>query len=258
MPLRPALVLLALALAGPAADAQTVGRIEGRQATPGGGYYVNARAGEPTTRVYVWGGVRNPGVYEVGAGFDLQGVLTLAGLSVESEQDPGDPQVYVRVYRPSEGRVLYDAPVARFVLEPGAHPALVEGDVLTVGVEPAARVDVWGAVERPGLYEVGPEVDAQGILSLAGGPLLPTLFNNDRREVTIRYVRPGSAAPLFEGPLDAFTRERTALPDPQDGDVIEVAVRQRSGFTFRDVITITGGVAGIASAVVIAITQLNN
>ena len=255
MPVRPALALLALALAGPAVDAQTVGRVEGRQATPGG-YYVNARAGEPTTRVYVWGGVRNPGVYEVGAGFDVQGVLTLAGLAVESEQDPGDPEVYVRVYRPSEGRALYNAPVSRFVVEPEAHPALVEGDVLTVGVEPAARVDVWGAVQRPGLYEVGPEVDAQAVLSLAGGPLLPPLFNNDSREVTVRYVRPGEGAPLFEGPLDAFTRGRTALPAPRDGDVLEVAVRQRSGLTFRDVIGIAGGVAGVVSAVVIIATQL--
>lgn len=257
MPLRPALtaLVLAAALAGPPAIAQTIGRVEGRESTAGG-YYVNARPGEPTTRVYVWGGVRNPGVYEVGSGFDVQGVLSLAGLSVEAEQEPGDPEVYVRVYRPSEGRLLYNAPVSQFVVEPEAHPALTEGDVLTVGVEAVARVDVWGAVQQPGLYEVGPEIDAQGILSLAGGPLLPPLFNNDKREVTVRYVRPGLEEPLFEGSLDAFTRSRVSLPVPQDGDVIEVAVRQRSGITFRDVIGIVGGAAGAVAGVLFLIDRI--
>ena len=59
MTLRTLAALAALTLAALPATAQTVGRVEGRQATPGG-YFVNARAGEPTTRVYVWGTVRNP------------------------------------------------------------------------------------------------------------------------------------------------------------------------------------------------------
>ena len=73
-----ALALLApLSLSSPA-RAQETGRVENRQATPGG-YYVNFRPGEPTTRVSVWGAVRNPGVYEVGPEFDVETVLSLAG-----------------------------------------------------------------------------------------------------------------------------------------------------------------------------------
>ena len=254
MTLRTLAALAALTLAALPASAQTVGRVEGRQATPGG-YFVNARAGEPTTRVYVWGTVRNPGVYEVGPGFDVQAVLSLAGLPVQAEREPGDPEVYVRVYRPGQGgEPVYQAPLGAFVLAPDAHPALREGDVLTVGLEPEARVNVWGAVRLPGLYEVGPGFDARAVLSLAGGPLLPALQDNERREVTVRYLRAGEA--LFEGPLDDFTRAGGALPMPQDGDVIEVVTRETRGFSFRDALAVTGTVAGIVSAVVLAATRL--
>lgn len=248
------LIALALvALWALPASAQVVGRVEGRQATPGG-YFVNARAGEPTTRVYVWGTVRNPGVYEVGSGFDVQSVLSLSGLPVQSDRQPGDPEVYVRVYRPgSGGEAVYAAPIGHFVLHPDEHPALREGDVLTVGLEPEARVNVWGAVRLPGLYEVGPGFDVQSVLSLAGGPLLPALRNNDTREVTVRYVRGESV--LFAGSLEDFTRTTGALPMPQDGDVVEVITRERAGFSFRDVLAVAGTTAGIVSAVAIALTR---
>lgn len=247
------LAALAATTLAPAA-AQTVGRVEGRQATPGG-YFVNARAGEPTTRVYVWGTVRNPGVYEVGPGFDVQSVLSLAGLPIEADREPGDPEVHVRVYRPGGGEApIYEAPLGQFVLAPDRHPALREGDVLTVGLEPEARVNVWGAVRLPGLYEVGPGFDAQAVLSLAGGPLLPALQDNETREVTVRYLRGGET--LFDGPLDAFSRQSDSLPMPQDGDIIEVVTRESRGFSFRDALAVTGTVAGIVSAVVLAVTRL--
>ncbi len=250
------LALVAVFLFVGPASAQVVGRVEGRQATPGSGYYVNARPGEPTTRVYVWGSVRAPGVYEVGEGFDLQSVLSLAGLPVESERDPGDPEVYVSVYRPGTGsEPVYRAALDAFATDPAAHPALREGDVMTVGLEPEARVNVWGAVRVPGLYEVGPGFDAPAVLSLAGGPLLPQLQDNDSREVTVVYAR--GDRQLFEGSLDAFVQSRASLPMPATGDVIEVEVRLKRGFTFRDALGVVGSVAGVASAVALIFYRLN-
>lgn len=249
------LVALALlALSAVPTTAQVIGRAEGREATPGG-YFINARAGEPTTRVYVWGSVRNPGVYEVGSGFDVRSVLSLAGLPIETEQAPGDLEARIQVFRPGAGaEPIYTAPLSQFVLQPEAHPALREGDVLTVGFEPAARVNVWGAVRLPGLYEVGPGFDVQAILSLAGGPLLPPLQDNVNREVVIRYTR-GSGL-LFDGPLEEFTRAARTLPMPQDGDIIEVVSRERRGFTARDALTVLGSAAGIVSAIIVTVTAL--
>ncbi len=251
-----ALGLLALVLLVGPAHAQVLGRFEGRQATPGSGYYVNARPGEATTRVYVWGTVRAPGVYEVGEGFDLQSVLSLAGLPIDDERNPGDPEVYVSVYRPGSGsEPVYRASLDRFATNPEAHPALREGDVLTVGLEPEARVNVWGAVRAPGLYEVGPGFDAPAVLSLAGGPLLPQLQDKDTREVTVTYAR--GETQLFEGDLDAFVQSRETLPMPQTGDVIEVEVRLRRGITYRDVLGVVGSIAGVASAIALIVYRLN-
>lgn len=251
-----ALLVLVLASFGGAASGQVLGRFEGRQATPGSGYYVNARPGEPTTRVYVWGTVRAPGVYELGEGFDLQSVLSLAGLPVEDEQDPGDPEVFVSVYRPGTGNEpVYRASLEAFATSPQAHPTLQEGDVLTVGLEPEARVNVWGAVRLPGLYEVGPGFNAPAVLSLAGGPLLPELQDSDTREVTVVYTR--GAERLFEGDLNAFVQSQEALPMPMTGDVIEVEVRRRRGFTLRDALGVVGSVAGVASAIALVIYRVN-
>ena len=253
-PIARAVVVASLfAVGGSAGEAQVVGRFEGRAATEGG-YFVNARAGEPTTRIYVWGGVRNPGVYELGPGFDLSGALSLAGLPTRSGGGPGDPDVYVRVYRPGGGRAVYVASLEQFALRPEDHPGLQEGDVITVGAEPSARVSVWGAVHTPGLYEVGPDFGPQAVLSLAGGPQLPVLQQGVSREVTVRYVRRGQV--LFEGPLEEFTGASPGLPPPVDGDVVEVEVRERRRFSFRDVLTVTGTVAGIVTGVVLVISQL--
>ena len=237
----------------PRSEAQVVGRFEGRSVTDGG-YFVNARAGEPTVRVYIWGGVRNPGVYELGPGFDLSGALSLAGLPTRSGGGAGDLDVYVRVYRPGGGEAVYVASLEQFALRPGDHPGLREGDVITVGPEPSARVSVWGAVHTPGLYEVGPDFGPQAVLSLAGGPLLPTLQEGVSREVTVRYVRRDRV--LYEGPLEEFTRASPSLPSPIDGDVVEVAVRERRRFSFRDALTVAGTVAGIITGIVLVVSQL--
>lgn len=253
MTLRTALLSVLVVATG--AQAQVVGRVEGRQATPGSGYYVNARPGEATTRVYVWGEVRQPGVYEVGEGFDLQAVLSLAGLPIADDRAVGDPEVYVSVYRAGEDGPVYRESLDAFALDQSAHPALREGDVLAVGTEPEARVSVWGAVRVPGLYEVGPGFGPAAVLSLAGGPLLPALRDNDSRTVTVRYLQGNE--PAFEGDLDAFYRASSTLPMPRDGDVIEVTVRERRGFGYRDAISIVGAAAGVASAIALVFTRLN-
>lgn len=236
--------------------------MEGRQATPGG-YYLNALPGEPTTRVFVWGNVRLPGVYEVGRGFDLAAVFSLAGGPVDPARpgapDVRDAEMEVRVYRggTTDGEPAYRARLDQFLSSPASHPALRDGDVILAERVSDLRVYVWGAVRSPGLYDVGPGFDAAGVLSLAGGPALGTIRNNDVRTVDVRVLRPGVEAPLYEAPLAQFVREGTELT-LVDGDVIEVETRDRTPWSFRDTATVIGAAAGVLTAVVLAIDRLGS
>lgn len=251
-----ALVGVALSVSAVAAQPTGFGRIDNRQLTPQSGYYINARPGEPTTRVMVWGEVLRPGVYEVGPGFEMGEVLSLAGLTLQQTQPPGAPDLYVRLLRPEgDGQaVVYDATLEAFARGEGDVPTLQDGDVIEVDPRPVVRVYVWGAVREPGVYEVGPTYDAQGILSLAGGPLSTTLRNNQSREVVVRIYKSGSgeAEPVYEQPLDAFVQGAVPPPPLEDGDVIEVETRDRDGWTTRDTLT----AVGVTASAILAVSQL--
>lgn len=247
---------IALSLSAAAQTTGEFGRIDNRQLTPQSGYYVNARPGEPTTRVMVWGEVLRPGVYEVGPGFEMSEVLSLAGLTLRETQVPGAPELYVRLVRPEGGAraVVYDASLEAFARGDAPIPDLQDGDVIEVDPRPVVRVYVWGAVKTPGVYEVGPDYDAQGILALAGGPLTTILRNNQSREIVVRIYKAGSRGtdPVYEQPLDAFAQGAVETPELEDGDVIEVETRDRDGWTTRDTLT----AAGVTASAILAITQL--
>lgn len=248
------LAVLLLALLAPLASAQppeergVLGLIEGRQATPGG-YFYNAQPGQPTTRVNVWGRVLRPGVYDVGPDFDLGGVLTLAGVSSPQTLAEGDPDLVLRLYRVGETAPVYEAPVREFVRDPSP-PALRYGDVIEVESEGVARVAVWGAVARPGIYEVGPSYTARDAVALAGGPALPPLQDAESRTTTVRIYRgPGaSGGPAYDQPLEAFLAG--PAPDLLDGDVIQIETSVDRGWTQRDTFTVLGLVTSGAIAVV--------
>ena len=247
------------------ATAQETGRVEGRQATPGG-YYINFRPGEPTTRVSVWGAVRNPGVYEVGPEFDVETVLSLAGGPIRpsarsttlarsaSVTDPLD--VMIRIFRGGTSEPLYEATLDDFVENESRQPELRDGDVIEVAAQPVARVSVWGAVNTPGLYEVGSSYDVEDLLSLAGGPQLGTLVDNNRRTVEIAVYRAGGpgSGPVFEATLEEFVSNPSAHPALQDGDVIQVTTREKRGWTGRDTLTLLG----VAASAGIAVSTLVN
>ncbi|WP_412063072.1 SLBB domain-containing protein [Rubrivirga sp. IMCC45206] len=259
--MRALLVLAALAAATLSpADAQTsdggvLGVIEGRTATPGG-YYVNAREGEPVTRVHVWGRVLRPGIYDVGPGFGLASVLTLAGVTNERAQRPGDPSLVLRVYRAGQAGPVYEATLAAFVRD-AAKPALQYGDIVEVDAEGAAEVAVWGDVTVPGVFAVPPGTTAREALAMAGGPAATRLRAAETREATVRIYREGAGEgqAAFETTLEAFMSQATPLV--QDGDVIEVETRVDSGWTSRDTFTVVGLVTSGAIAVVQFLRLIN-
>ncbi len=132
------LVPLALALAlclAPAALAQpTFGAVEDRQ-TNAQGYYFHVLPGEATKEISVWGTVRLPGTYVVGAATDLSQILSLAGGPLLGPlPDRTQRTVTVRVYH-ADGNsrsLAYEAPLDQMVREPARHPVLFTGDVVEV------------------------------------------------------------------------------------------------------------------------------
>lgn len=117
--------------------------------------------------------------------------------------------------------------------------------------ESTMQVHVWGTVKAPGLYVVSAETDLGELLSLAGGPQLREIRNNDRREVTIRlyHTEGETRAVAYEAMLEEMLAEPGEYPPLQDGDVIEVATHEIQGFNWRDIFTVAGGLAAVALAV---------
>lgn len=250
------LCFVSLVATTPVAVGQETGRVEGREASAGG-YYVNYRPGEPTTRVSVWGAIPNPGVYEVGPDIDLETVISLAGGPVRERSatsgntDPLD--MVVRLYRGDTAKPIYSASLDAFISDEADRPTMRDGDVIEIVPQPVARITVWGAVNAPGLYEVGEDYAIDDVLSLAGGPTLRPLPSNVRRTVTITLYRAqGTAESVYSATLEEFVRNPGDHPELQDGDVIEVETQERNLFTYRDVLTIVG----VAASATFAFVQL--
>jgi hypothetical protein len=130
-------VLLSLAPLAPEALAQSeqgrIGRSEMVVSTSPG-YYVYHQPGEATIQVSVEGAVRNPGLYEVAVGTDLSRLLALTGGAAYDAREANQRQrVEVRLFRPQEG-VVYATTSADIAANPGAYPALREGDTVIVDV----------------------------------------------------------------------------------------------------------------------------
>ncbi len=126
--------------------------------------------------------------------------------------------------------------------------------------EATMQVYVWGTVRAPGLYVVSEATDLGELIALAGGPQLASIRNNDRREVTVRlYHTEGEIRTMaYESMLEEMIAAPGAYPPLQDGDIIEIATHEIQGFSWRDVLTIAGGVAAVALAVERIISSATN
>ena len=110
----------------------------------------------------------------------------------------------------------------------GGSLGVIEGRQVTPGgyfvnAQPGqaiTRVNVWGRVARPGVYDLGPEFDLMGVLTLAGVSSECTPMEGDP-ELVLRLYRAGRGTPVYEATLQSFlnTSEPPAI---QYGDVIEV------------------------------------
>ena len=120
------------------------------------------------------------------------------------------------------------------------------------------RVQAWGNVRHPGLYEIGRESRLSRLLSLSGGPVLSERRTHERRRVFVRLVRPAQGnAPIFEQEMAGDIEWLREDPVLQEGDVVTLSVVTREGPTWRDYVTIGTSAASLAlSAVSILVIAL--
>lgn len=119
--------------------------------------------------------------------------------------------------------------------------------------EISTEVSVIGTVRAPGFYTVSDGMDLGGVLALAGGPLLAPENTDYERTVTIRLYRgQGVRELIYDATLEGFARDATAYPRLQDGDLVEVTTVDDRRRTFRDTLTIIGGI----STAIIAVVQI--
>lgn len=121
--------------------------------------------------------------------------------------------------------------------------------------ERTSQVSVLGTVRAPGLYVVSAGTDLGALLALAGGAAVGPLSSEIERTVTVRLFRAtagGTREVLYERTAEAFARDGEGYPVVRDGDTVEVTTFERRRRTYRDTLTLVGGI----STAVIAVIQI--
>jgi len=117
--------------------------------------------------------------------------------------------------------------------------------------EATIRVAVWGTVRAPGLYDVRDGTTLDQVLSLAGGPVLEPQREDEEVTITVRVFRGGGEARevAYQAALADFVAQPGRYPALADGDVVEVATRQRRLGSWRDALPVVASVAGLATVI---------
>ena len=110
-------------------------------------------------------------------------------------------------------------------------------------VSPGSRtiqVEVMGAVQAPGLYELNDDTSLNQLLALTGGPTMGPRATRMRRTVTLSLFRPasGSVTPVYESQILDGSLYAQDYPPLREGDVLRVDVVERTRFNWRDALQI--------------------
>ena len=125
--------------------------------------------------------------------------------------------------------------------------------------ERSSQVTVLGTVRAPGLYLVSAGTTLGELIGLAGGTEAGARSSEVERTVTIRLFRAsasGTREAIYERTDDAFARDADGYPVVLDGDTVEVRTVERRLRTYRDTLTLIGGLATVVIAVVQIVSVL--
>ncbi len=121
------------------------------------------------------------------------------------------------------------------------------------------QVRVWGDVSSAGLYEVQAGTDMLELLFLAGGPSGGIGRSTERRNTTLQLSRKSGDVwgIVFEADLDALTNRQQPYPPIVDGDALNIDVKVKRTFGWRDMLTILGAV-GTAVIIYDRVDRISN
>jgi protein involved in polysaccharide export with SLBB domain len=123
--------------------------------------------------------------------------------------------------------------------------------------ERTTQATVIGTVRAPGFYVVSAGTDLAELIALAGGPAIGALSSEIERTVTVRLYRAstgGTRELVYDRTVEAFASDGEGYPVVLDGDMVEVTTFEKRRRSYRDTLTIIGGV----STAVIAVIQIVN
>lgn len=203
-------------------------------------------ATEETIEVIVLGQVNQPGAHKIPKNHTIQGALAAAGgANTRSDLDK------TRLIRIDPATGLREEQIVQMVtiiVETGdikRLPPLKDGDVIFVpSIYGAVFVNVLGAVEKPGNYELFPGANLIDVIFLAGGP------RDDASIRNIKLIRRIGAA-QSEQIVDIETVLKAKggqLPFLQPGDIVFVPAKK---FTIKNFFTVLGYVTTIFSVYVL-------
>ena len=113
--------------------------------------------------------------------------------------------------------------------------------------EATVQVHVEGAVQQPGLYEVGVGTDLGRVLALSGGPQYETREGNRDRNVEVRLFRPNAGyAPIYATTLQDTATNPDVYPNLCEGDTMLIDVIESKRFGWQEVGIIAGGLSAVA------------
>jgi protein involved in polysaccharide export with SLBB domain len=166
-------------------------------------------------RVFVTGDVRDPGAVQVAATSRLSEALPASAVIV------GASRRNVEVRRRSGERVTGDLDLFNRTGRHTLNPFLQDGDIIQVPTA-VEFIDIYGAVARPGHFELGPADSLRTLLDLAGGPL-PSA--QAERCLLVSFQTPTQAESLWFNLDDVYSG--TTNPPLSDGDHVYVFFTSR-------------------------------
>lgn len=113
--------------------------------------------------------------------------------------------------------------------------------------EATVQVNVEGAVQNPGLYEIGVGTNVGRLLALSGGPIYGQRDGGHDRDVEVRLFRPGRGPdPIYATYLQDTATNTAVFPPLCEGDTMLIDVIEKKGFGWQEVGIIAGGISAIA------------
>lgn len=201
---------------------------------------------EETIEVVVLGQVTQPGSHKIPKNHTMQGAISAAG-GATSRSDL-DKTRLIRIDPASGLREEQIVEMVSIIVETGdikKLPPLKDGDIIFVpSIYGAVFVNVLGAVQKPGNYELFPGANLIDVIFLAGGP------RDDASIRNIKLIRRIGAAQSEEiVDIETVLKAKGGqLPFLQPGDIIFVPAKK---FTLKTFFTILGYATTILSAYII-------